>query len=79
MATILYVNTYGSDDPTRATIAFVTANGAAEAGHQAQIALLGEATYLMKDYIVDQIHGVGWPALKDLMAKAIANGTPVYV
>jgi hypothetical protein len=30
-----------------------------EAGHHPEILLLGEATYPMKDYIVDQIDGVG--------------------
>jgi hypothetical protein len=32
MATILYIGTSGSDDPTRATIPFVAASGAVEAG-----------------------------------------------
>jgi uncharacterized protein involved in oxidation of intracellular sulfur len=79
MATVLYTSTFGSDDPTRATIPFVTALGALDAGHQAQIALLGEATYLMKDYIAEQIHGVGWGALKELLAKVIAQAVPIYV
>jgi len=52
MATVLYISTFGSDDPTRATLPFVSALGALEAGHKAQIALVGEATYLMKDYSV---------------------------
>ena len=59
MASILYTGTWGSDDATRATMPFLAALGAVEAGHQAQIMLLGEATYLMHDYIVDQIDGVG--------------------
>lgn len=46
MATILYVGTYGSDDPTRASLPFHAAIGAIEAGHQPQIALMGEATYV---------------------------------
>jgi len=79
MATILYTSNYGSDDPTRATQAFVAALGAVEAGHQAQIALIGEATYLMKDYIAEHIDGVGWPPLRDVLAKAIDHGVPIYV
>jgi predicted peroxiredoxin len=79
MSTILYTSTYGSNDPTRATHAFVAALGAVEAGHQAQITLIGEATYLMKDYITEQINGVGWPPLKDLLAKVIDHGVPIYV
>ena len=61
MATILYSSTHGTDDPTRAALPFIAALGAAEAGHQAQILLQGEAGYLMKDYLIEQIHGVGWP------------------
>ncbi len=79
MATILYISSYGSDDPTRATLAFVGANGAIEAGHKPQVALVGEATYLMKDYIADQVHGVGWAPIKELMSKTIASGMPIYV
>lgn len=79
MAKILYVSTHGSDDPTRATIPFVSALGAIEAGHQPELALVGEGTYLMKDYIADQIDGVGWPPLSDLLAKAIAQSVPIHV
>ena len=79
MATILYYSTYGSDDPTRATLAFVAAMGAIEAGHQPQIALVGEATYLMKDYVAAEVHGVGWPPLKELLDKAIAQGVPLHI
>jgi len=43
MATILYVGTAGSDDPTRAGLPFNFAIGAIEAGHQPQIFLAGEA------------------------------------
>lgn len=79
MAKILYTSSHGSDDPTRATIAFVAAIGAIDAGHEPELALMGEATYLMKDDISDQIHGVGWPPLKDLWPKLIEHAVPVYV
>ena len=79
MATILYVSTFGTDDPTRATIPLVAALGAVEAGHKAELALMGEATYLMKDHLAEQVHGVGWPPLKELLEKAIAQGIPLHV
>jgi len=79
MASILYTGTWGSDDSTRATMPFLAALGAVEAGHQAQIMLLGEATYLMHDYIVDQIDGVGWPPLRELLPKVIEQGVPIHV
>ncbi|MFQ5947772.1 MAG: hypothetical protein ACE5KX_02790 [Acidimicrobiia bacterium] len=79
MSTILYTTSYGSDDPTRATIPFVGALGAVDAGHEPELALLGEATYLMKDSVADQVSGVGWPPLRELFPKVIDHGVPVYV
>ena len=79
MATILYTTSHGSDDPTRGSIPFVSAIGAIEAGHQPQIGLLAEATYFMKDDIVEHVHGVGWPPLKELWSKVIEHEVPVYV
>jgi len=79
MATILFASTFGSDDPTRATLPLVAANGAVEAGHTPQLFLAGEATYLMKDVVADQVHGVGWPPFKELLEKIIAHGVPIFV
>ena len=79
MSTILYTGSFGSDDPTRATLPFIAALGAVEAGHQAQITLLGEATYLMKDTIAEHVQAVGLPALRELLPKVIEHGIPVYV
>ena len=46
---ILVKSAWGSDDPTKAAFAFLHANAFAEAGHEVQIFLLGEAVSLMKD------------------------------
>ena len=79
MATILASGTFGSDDPTRATLPFLTALGAVEAGHKAEISLIGEAVYLMKDSVADQIDGVGWPPFKDLLPQVIEHEIPIYI
>ena len=79
MAKLLYVGTYGTDSPTKASMPFITAGGAAEAGHEPMIALLLENTTVMKDVIADNIVGVGFPPLKEIMAGVIANKTPIYV
>jgi uncharacterized protein involved in oxidation of intracellular sulfur len=79
VASILFISTYGSDDPTRASIPFISAQGAIDAGHEPAIVLIGEATYLMKDAIADQIQSVGWPPLRDILPKLIAHGVPIYV
>ena len=41
--------------------------------------MLGEATYLLKDYIVEQIDGVGWPPLSELLPQVVEHGIPIHV
>ena len=79
MAKLLFVGTHSSDDPTRASMPFIGANGATEAGHEPTVALLIDATLLMKDVIADSISPVGFPPLKEIMATTIANKTPIHV
>jgi predicted peroxiredoxin len=79
MAKILYATSFGSDDPTRATIPFISATGAIEAGHEAEIVLLGEATYLVRPGAADAVHEVGFPPLTELISKIREHGVPVYV
>jgi predicted peroxiredoxin len=79
MATLLYFGTNGSETPTKAVLPFLGANGAVEAGHQAQIILFGDAVVLMKDVVANSVVPVGWPPLKELMATTIKNEVPIYV
>ncbi len=79
MARLLYYTTHGTDDPTRAGLAFIGANGAKQAGHDPVIALLGDATYLIKGDISKSITPVGFPALSEIMATTISNATPIHV
>jgi len=79
MARILYYGTHGTDDPTRAALPFFAANGAKEAGHEPIVALLNDATFLIKDQIPQSIMPVGHPPLRDIMATTLANGTPIHV
>ena len=79
MAKLLYVGTYGTDDPTRATFPFLLAKGAIDAGHETGVTLMGEATYLMREGVPEQIQGVGIAPLKELMDFVIAQGVPINV
>ena len=79
MARILYLGTNGSNDPTKAGLVFVAANGASEAGHEPVIGLAGEGVVLMKDAIAANTKGLGWPPVKELMATAVANGTQLHI
>jgi uncharacterized protein involved in oxidation of intracellular sulfur len=79
MASILFAGSFGSDDPTRATLPFLGALGGVNEGHETSVALVGEAVMLMKDVIAEQVHGVGWPPLADLLSQTIDNGIPIYI
>jgi predicted peroxiredoxin len=75
---IMMKSAWGSDDPTRASFPFLHGLVLAEAGHQVQIFLTGEATYLMRKATVDAIMPLGWPALSETRAKIVANKIPVF-
>ena len=79
MARILYYGSSGSNDPTRAGLTFNHALGAIEAGHQPEIFLAGEATYLMKDGVAAAVFPVAMPPLKELLSKVIEHRVPIYV
>ncbi len=74
----LYIGTHGFEDPTRATLPFLLAKGAKEAGHEAEIALLGDGVVLFNDVVAANVQGVGLPPLRELMQFARDNKIPVY-
>lgn len=76
---ILFTATHGSDDPTKATIPFIGAVGALEAGHEPSIALLGEGAYLAVESVANAIHGIGFPPLSTFFTRIFEHGVPVYV
>ena len=80
MASLLYIATHGPDDPTKACIPFhLAVNGAAEAGIDAAINLVGDATILVQDRYVEYLTPVGLPPLRELMAKVREQGIPIYI
>ncbi len=79
MGKLLFVGTFGTDDPTRASMPFVVASGALDRGHEPKIVLMGEAVYLLKKGVPDTLYGVGFPPLKELMSKILDHEVPIYV
>jgi predicted peroxiredoxin len=79
MAHILYYGTHGSDEPTRAVLPFHMAKGAFEAGHTAEIALIGDATYLMKDSVAKEVKGIAVPNAAVIIAELAARGVKITV
>ncbi len=79
MAKILYMGTNGSENPTKSALPFLGANGAVDAGHEAEIHLFGDAVVLMKDVVANSVVPVGWPPLKDILVTTVKNKVPIYV
>jgi predicted peroxiredoxin len=79
MASDLFIGMHGSEDPTKATLPFLMAGGALDAGHKTAIILVGDAAVLMNSTVADNVHGIGFPPLKELMAKVVAAKVPIYV
>ena len=76
----LYMATAGSSDPTRASIPWhLAVNGSLEVGHEVGLVLAGDATELLRTGMRDTLEGVGVPPVRDLLAKALQHGVPVYV
>jgi uncharacterized protein involved in oxidation of intracellular sulfur len=79
LVSILISSTHGSDDPTRATLPLLTARAALNQGHQADIALMGEAVYLMRTATADAINPVGWPNAGEVLREVIAKGGRFWI
>ena len=75
---IMMKTAWGSDDPTRGSFAFAHGLALAEAGHDVQIFLTGEATYLMRKVTVDAVKPIGWPALSETLEKVVAKRIPIF-
>ena len=75
---IMMKSAWGSDDPTRASFAFAHGLALADAGHEVQIFLTGEATYLMRKVTADAVMPVGWPPLSEMREKVVAKRIPVF-
>jgi predicted peroxiredoxin len=76
---ILIKSAWGSDEATKAAFAFLHANAFAEAGHNVQIFLLGEAVNLMRDDLMNSVTPVGWAPLSQIMAQTSAHKIPLNI
>jgi len=66
---ILIKSVWGSDDPTKAAFPFSHGLALAEAGHQVQIYLLGEAVVLMRRSVAEATTPVGWPPVAEALGQ----------
>src|SRR3974390_2642259 len=70
---IMMKSAWGSDDPTKAAFPFLHGHALAEAGHEVQIFLLGEAVSLMRQSVAKAVVPVGWPPLEEALHNVVAS------
>ena len=75
---ILMRSSWGTDDTTRASFVFAHGLALADAGHEVQIFLTADATYLMRKATSDAVLPIGWPPLSELREKVVAKHIPVF-
>jgi sulfur relay (sulfurtransferase) complex TusBCD TusD component (DsrE family) len=75
---VMMRSSWGTDDPSRGSFVFAHALALADAGHEVQIFLTGDATYLMRKVTTDAVTPIGWPALSELREKIVAKHIPVF-
>jgi len=75
---VMMRSSWGTDDPTRASFVFAHALALADAGHEVQIFLTADATYLMRKVTSDAVLPIGWPPLSELREKIVAKHIPVF-
>lgn len=75
---IMMRSSWGTDDPTRASFVFAHALALSDAGHEVQIFLTADATYLMRKVTSDAVTAIGWGSLSELREKIVAKHIPVF-
>jgi len=77
---VLYICTYGGENPDKAHLPFVMANAALAMDIEATVVLQGNGVYLaQKGYIEHILPGGGFPSLKELMSSFMDLGGKLLV
>ena len=76
---VLIKSAWGSADPTQAAFPFHHANAFADAGHEVQVFLLGEAVTVMRTAVAESLVPVGWPPLSEALAAVVKHKIPIHV
>ena len=79
MTSMIISGSRGTDDPTMASLPFIAAKAAKEAGHDVVLWLWNEAVTIGRQGVAYHIVGVNLSPLKDLLAAVQAAGIPIWV
>ena len=76
---IVYIATYAGENPEKASLPFVLANGALAMEVEAVVVLQSTGVYLAKNGYLDNVFAAGLPALKDLVKSFLDQGGHLLV
>lgn len=76
---IVYIGTYGAENPERASLPFVLANAALVMEVEALVALQGPAVFLAKKGMLEHVHASGFAPLKSLVDSFLEQGGRLVV
>jgi predicted peroxiredoxin len=76
---ILVHVTQGTENPTRAALAFLIARTAIEEGHLVTLFLAGDAVQLMRDGVLDSLSGLGTGKLREHYDAIVKGGGKFYL
>lgn len=79
MGSLLVHLTHGPEAPTRAALAFLVARAAVEEGHEVALFLAGDAVQLVRDSVLDGLHGLGTGSLRESFDAVVAGGARLYL
>jgi len=71
--------TWGTSDPTKATIPFHLARGAKQTGVEVRIVLAGDSTELLSPGVAETVRGKGVPPLTEVLGFARDSKIKLHV
>lgn len=79
MSKLLVHLTTGAENPTRAALALLVARSAADAGHEVQLFLAGDAVQLARPETADAVIGVGTGSFAEHWDALVAADVPIFL
>jgi len=79
LGSLLVHITHGPEAPSRAALGVTVAKAAVDAGHRVTLFLAGDAAYLVKDEVIENLQGIGTGALRETLPALSDAGASIFV
>lgn len=79
MGKLLVHITCGPEAPTRAALGLLVARAGIEEGHDVSVFLAGDGVQLIRESVLDSLHGLGTGSLRESFDAVVKGGGRFYV